>query len=117
MNLTSSTEFQAKQPSSVSEAMESIITRDLAEVVARVFQALSDPTRVLMLTALLKVELCVNDLASVLGMSQSAVSHQLRTLRDQKLVRSRRSGRIIYYALDDDHIRDLLEKALQHARH
>jgi ArsR family transcriptional regulator len=62
-------------------------------------------------------ELCVCDLAVALGMSQSAVSHQLRTLRDLRLVRWRREGRQIYYALDDDHVADLFRRGLDHVAH
>ncbi len=84
---------------------------------ARTFQALSDPTRVRLISALTNAELCVCDLAAVLGMSQSAVSHQLRSLRDLRLVKSRRLGREIFYTLDDDHIRELYELGLKHVQH
>jgi len=84
---------------------------------AEVFAALSDPSRVRLLAALAESELCVHDLAAVLGMTQSAVSHQLRLLRALHLVRFRKEGRIVYYALDDEHIRDLLERGLEHVRH
>lgn len=84
---------------------------------AEVFAALSDPSRVRLLVALTETELCVHDLAAVLGMSQSAVSHQLRLLRTLHLVRFRKEGRTVYYALDDDHIRQLLECGLEHVRH
>lgn len=84
---------------------------------AEIFAALSDPSRVRLLAALAEAELCVHDLAAVLGMSQSAVSHQLRLLRTLRLVRFRKEGRTVYYALDDDHIRQLLERGLEHIRH
>jgi ArsR family transcriptional regulator len=84
---------------------------------ARTFQALSDPTRVRLISALTHAELCVCDLAAVLGMSQSAVSHQLRSLRDLRLVKSRRVGREIFYTLDDEHIRALYELGLKHIQH
>ena len=84
---------------------------------AQTFQALSDPARVRLISALLENELCVCDLAAVLGMSQSAVSHQLRSLRDLHLVRTRKAGRIVYYALDDAHIRDLFQRGLEHIQH
>lgn len=84
---------------------------------AEVFAALSDPSRVRLLAALAETELCVHDLAAVLGMSQSAVSHQLRLLRTLHLVRFRKEGRTVYYALDDDHIRQLLGCGLEHIRH
>ena len=83
------------------------------EVLAPV--ALGDPTRVRILDALSHGELCVCDLAAVLSLSQSAVSHQLRLLRGLRLVRARREGRMIFYALDDLHVVDLLRQGLKHA--
>ncbi|HID63765.1 MAG TPA: transcriptional regulator, partial [Anaerolineae bacterium] len=62
-------------------------------------------------------ELCVHELAACLGMSQSAISHQLRTLREMRLVRLRKEGRHVYYALDDEHIHDLLHQGLEHVEH
>jgi DNA-binding transcriptional ArsR family regulator len=84
---------------------------------AETFKALSDPTRVRIVSLLADAELCVCDLAAALGMSQSAVSHQLRTLRDLRLVRWRREGRQIFYTLDDDHVADLFHRALDHVAH
>lgn len=88
-----------------------------AHRLASTFSALSDPTRVRLISALMQHNLCVYDLAALLGMSQSAVSHQLRILRDLRLVRANKAGRIVYYALDDDHIRELFERGLEHVRH
>lgn len=99
----------------VRAAQASLVDARTAADLAQTFQALSDPTRVRLIFALLDRELCVCDLAVVLGMTQSAVSHQLRSLRDQRLVRARKEGRVVYYALDDDHIRDLLLRGLEHA--
>jgi len=84
---------------------------------ASAFAALADPTRVRIISALSNVELCVCDLAALLGMSQSATSHQLRILRNLSLVRTRKDGRIVYYTLDDDHIRELFQRGLEHVRH
>jgi len=84
---------------------------------AEIFKALSDPTRVRIISALSHTELCVCDIAATLGMSQSAISHQLRTLREMRLVRSRREGRMVYYKLDDEHIRDLFQRGLEHVEH
>jgi DNA-binding transcriptional ArsR family regulator len=88
-----------------------------AEQLAQVFRALADPTRVRMVSVLVGAELCVGDLAAALGMSVSAVSHQLRLLRELRVVRRRRQGKRIYYALDDDHVRDLFERGLEHVQH
>ena len=98
-------------------AQERLIDGLTSTHLARTFQALSDPTRVRLISALTNAELCVCDLAAVLGMSQSAVSHQLRSLRDLRLVKSRRLGREIFYTLDDEHIRELYELGLKHIQH
>ena len=83
---------------------------------AETFRALGDPTRVRILDALSNGELCVCDLSGVVRMSESAVSHQLRLLRGMRLVRSRRAGRHIFYAIDDQHIVELLHQALTHVQ-
>ena len=77
---------------------------------------LGDPTRVKILDTLGEGELCVNDLAAKVGMSESAVSHQLRLLRTMRLVRVRRDGRLAYYAVDDHHILELLKQARTHVQ-
>lgn len=84
------------------------------EALAETFRVLGDPTRVRILDALSGGELCVCDIASLAGISESAVSHQLRLLRGMRLVRPRRSGRLVIYALDDHHIIELLTQALTH---
>jgi len=81
---------------------------------AETFKVLGDTTRVRMLDALSRAELCVCDLAALLGLSESAVSHQLRLLRGMRLVRPRRDGRLVYYALDDQHIVGLFAQGLEH---
>ena len=84
---------------------------------ADLFATLGDPTRLRLVAALAGRELCVCDLAATVGLSESAVSHQLRLLRARGLVRSRRDGRLVYYALDDDHVADLYAVALEHVAH
>jgi len=85
------------------------------EVLAETFRVLGDPTRVRILDALADGELCVCDIASLVGMSESAVSHQLRLLRTMRLVRPRRAGRQVFYSVDDHHILELLRLAGTHA--
>lgn len=85
-----------------------------AATLAATFAVLGDPTRVRLLDALAQAELCVCELAELVGLTESAVSHQLRLLRSLRLVRSRRAGRMVYYALDDDHIRTLLQQGRKH---
>ncbi|MFQ5510260.1 MAG: ArsR/SmtB family transcription factor [Candidatus Krumholzibacteriia bacterium] len=82
---------------------------------AEIFKALSDPTRVRILYALSVRELCVCDLANLLGRSSSSISHQLRLLRHMKLVRFRKAGKSTYYSLDDEHIHNLFREGLKHA--
>jgi DNA-binding transcriptional ArsR family regulator len=84
------------------------------EALADTFRVLGDPTRVRILDALSGGELCVCDIASLVGISESAVSHQMRLLRGMRLVRHRRDGRQVFYALDDHHIIELLKQALTH---
>src|SRR6478609_7242843 len=84
------------------------------EALADTFRVLGDPTRVRILDALSGGELCVCDIASLVGISESAVSHQLRLLRGMRLVRPRRAGRQVFYAVDDQHILELLKQASTH---
>jgi ArsR family transcriptional regulator len=85
---------------------------------AELFATLSDPNRVRILSALLEdVELNVGALAACLGMSESAISHQLRGLRQMRIVRARKAGRQVYYAVDDDHIARLFQQGLDHVSH
>jgi DNA-binding transcriptional ArsR family regulator len=84
------------------------------EAVADTFRVLGDPTRVRILDALAGGELCVCDIATLVGICESAVSHQLRLLRGMRLVRPRRAGRLVYYAVDDRHILELLKQASTH---
>ena len=98
----------------VQAALSEAAALDLAET----FRLLSDPGRLRLIAALLEAdELCVCDLADATGLTQTACSHNLRLLRAQRLVRYRKQGRNVYYTLDDDHIRVLLEVALQHVTH
>lgn len=93
-----------------------LVPQDAVLGLADTFSALGDPTRVRILDALSHGELCVCDLAAVLGVSQSAVSHQLRLLRGLRLVRPRRDGRIVFYSLDDQHIISIFKQTLQHVQ-
>jgi DNA-binding transcriptional ArsR family regulator len=101
----------------VHQARQHLIDGYAATRLAELFKALSDPNRVRIISALSQAELCVYDLTLILGMSQSAVSHQLRSLREMRLVRRRREGRHIFYQLDDEHIRDLFQRSLEHIEH
>ena len=101
-------------PARVAAVRPNLIGQASVDALAETFRALGDPTRVRVLDALSHGELCVCDIASLLGSSQSATSHQLRLLRAMRLVRTRRAGRMVYYALDDRHIVTLFRQGLRH---
>lgn len=88
-----------------------------AQRVAEMFKVLSDPTRIRIISALADQALCVHELAAALAMTQSAISHQLATLREMRLVATTREGRHVIYRLDDDHITDLYRQGLAHVGH
>lgn len=98
-------------------AQRQLLDGDTAERVAAIFRALSDPTRLRIVSALSQTELSVGDLAALLEMTQSAISHQLRTMREMRIVRNRRAGKQVYYTLDDDHIHDLFRRSVDHVQH
>ena len=83
---------------------------DLAEL----FKVFGDSTRIRILYALFETELCVGDIAQILNLSQSSVSHQLRILKSSKLVKFRREGKIMFYSLDDDHVRTMISMGMEH---
>lgn len=87
---------------------------DLLFDIAEVFKVFGDTTRMKIISALLEAELCVGDIAEITGSTQSAISHQLRVLKQAKLVKFRKEGKIVYYSLDDEHITTLYEIAKKH---
>ncbi|TDX53306.1 ArsR/SmtB family transcription factor [Orenia marismortui] len=90
------------------------LSEDIIELLAATFKVLGDPTRIKIIHALANQELCVCDISELLNISQSAISHQLRKLRDLNLVKYRKEGRIVYYSLDDYHIVQLFNQGLEH---
>ena len=98
----------------VEKARKEIIADSELDRLSLTYKVLGDPNRLKMVMALRNVEMCVCDLAAFTSLSESAVSHQLRRLKDLALVKSRRDGQIIYYALDDEHVSALLEVGLAH---
>ncbi|HUU44146.1 MAG TPA: metalloregulator ArsR/SmtB family transcription factor [Acidobacteriota bacterium] len=110
-------EVELFHPERVATARGEMPGDDLIERLSSIFQCVGHPTRIRILHALLSSELCVCDIAQVLGISVSAVSHQLRTLRAQRVVRFRRDGKMAYYSIDDDHVRSLFNLGLEHIRH
>ncbi|WP_366922957.1 metalloregulator ArsR/SmtB family transcription factor [Metallumcola ferriviriculae] len=103
------------------EAVSQVKSKMLAEVevghMAEIFKVLGDKTRISILQALMQKELCVCDISAALEMTPSAVSHQLRVLRQARLVKNRREGKNIYYSIDDAHVAAFFVQALEHVRH
>lgn len=93
-----------------------LLTENEAQVLAETFKTMGDSTRLKIIWALLNKELCVNEIAAALGSSQSAISHQLRILRNMRLVKHQRRGQMIFYSLDDFHIKNLILQGLTHIK-
>jgi len=94
-----------------------ILDEQTATYLADFFSALSDTSRVRIIAALTRGELNVGTLAEIVGISESAVSHQLRGLRQRRLVRSRKVGRQVFYSMDDEHVTELFQRGLEHIQH
>lgn len=117
MNLEDKCEINCIHAEQVAKARHSMLTEENVYNLAETFKALGDPTRIKIINALQIGEMCVCDLAAALEMGQSAVSHQLRLLRNLRLVKFRKEGKIVYYSLDDDHIVGLFKQGLEHIQH
>ena len=92
-------------------------TSEVASDLANLFDALSDPTRILIIHTLLEGEVGVSELVERIGLTKSAISHQLRGLRDKRLIRTRKDGRNVFVCLDDDHVIELFQRGLDHVLH
>ena len=113
-NIGDQSEFLASHEDVVKRVLEQQPDDEYLYDLAELFKVFGDSTRIRILYALFESELCVNDIAQLLNLGQSAVSHQLRILKDAKLVRFRREGKIIFYALDDEHVRNILSMGMEH---
>jgi DNA-binding transcriptional ArsR family regulator len=100
----------------VEQARRETLSEKELERLASIYKILGDPSRLKIVTALRNVEMCVCDLAAFLGLTESAISHQLRRFKDLALVKSRRDGQVIYYSLDDEHVAELLNVGLEHVK-
>ncbi len=98
----------------VAQVKRSFPAEDRLMSLAELFKVFGDGTRIRILYVLLEAEVCVCDLASLLNMTQSAVSHQLRILKQARLIRSRREGKTVFYSLADDHVATLLRQGMEH---
>ncbi len=109
-------EEQGVHPESISIAKAALISDEELTTLAETFSALADSNRMKILFSLAATELCVCDLSSVVGVSESAISQHLRVLKSLRWVKGRRGGRMVYYSLADQHVRSLLELELEHIR-
>ena len=101
----------------VEKNKKEMLPHELISNVAEFFKIFSDPTRLKIVTILLKDELCVCDIATILNMSHSSISHQLKVLRQFKIVKNRKEGKVVYYSLDDGHITNIVSQSIEHYRH
>ena len=115
--MSSSAGQPAINPEALAAARAAALPEAHLRMIVETFQALADPTRARILYALTQQPLCVRDLALLVEVSESAVSHQLRLLREQRLVKPRRAGNVIYYAVDDHHVAALFREADYHVDH
>ncbi len=116
-NLTERVVPKPIDPVALADARATTLPDDLLTVIVEAFEALADPTRAKILYALVKRPLCVRDLALLVGVSESAVSHQMRFLRERLLVTSRRQGTTIFYSVQDQHVAAFFREAEYHADH
>ena len=107
-------EYLAAHKELVAQVLEQLPDDEVLYELADLFKIFGDSTRIKILYALWEAELCVGDLAQLLDLSQSSVSHQLRVLKDAKLVRFRREGKVIFYSLSDDHVRTIISMGMEH---
>ena len=98
----------------INKVKERIPEEETLYDLADLFKVLGDSTRIKVLCALFEAEMCVCDIAALLGMTQSAISHQLRVLKQARLVKYKRSGKVVYYSLDDDHVKSIFDQGLIH---
>lgn len=107
-------EYLCVHDDDVKKVMDQMPPDEILYDLAELFKVFGDTTRVRILYALFESELCVNDMAQLLGLSQTAVSHQLRVLKNNKLVKFRKEGKIVFYSLSDDHVRSIIEMGMEH---
>lgn len=101
----------------VNTVREKMVEEEVLYDLADFFKVLGDSTRIRIICALFESELCVCDIANVLNMTQSSISHQLKTLKQARLVKSRRDGKVMYYALDDEHVQKIFDLGIVHITH
>ena len=100
----------------VEKVMQDMPEEGLLYDLAEFFKVFGDSTRIRILSALSRNEMCVCDISALLSMTQSAISHQLRILKEARLVKYRREGKVVYYSLDDDHVKEIISTGLEHIK-
>jgi ArsR family transcriptional regulator len=101
----------------VHTALENMPDNNEIEALSAFFKMMGDPTRIKMMCVMAQGEMCVQDIASALDMTKSAISHQLSGLKENKIVKSRREGKNVFYSIDDDHVHTVLTIAMTHVKH
>ena len=101
----------------VKQVIDAVPDEEILYDIAELFKVLGDSTRIKIICALFESEMCVYDLAATLNMTQSAISHQLRILKGAKLVKNRRDGKLMYYSLDDEHVKQIFDAGYKHIMH
>lgn len=107
-------EMEIRDPETAQKVKASMPDEDHMYDLSELFRIFGDSSRIKILFSLFDAELCVSDMAAILNLSQSSVSHQLRVLKDAKLVKFRREGKVVYYSLDDEHVRTILSMGMEH---
>lgn len=110
-------EVRAIDEATLNEIKESLYEEEVVNRLAQIFKALADPTRLKIIYVLSKTPLCVCDIADLLDMTQSAISHHLRLLRNLRLVKFKKEGKMAIYSLDDDHVLQLFKQGMDHVNH
>ena len=101
----------------VKQVIDALPDEEILYDIAELFKVFGDSTRIKIICALFESEMCVYDLAATLNMTQSAISHQLRILKGAKLVKNRRDGKLMYYSLDDEHVKHIFDAGYKHIMH
>lgn len=108
------TDFLCAEDSTVKNVLDKMPPDEMLYDLAELFKVFGDSTRIKILYALFESELCVNDIAALLGITQTAASHQLRVLKVNKLVKARKNGKMIFYSLSDDHVYKIISQGMEH---
>lgn len=107
-------EYLCAEDSTIESVLEQMPPDEMLYDLAELFKVFGDSTRIKILYALFESELCVNDIATLLGITQTAASHQLRVLKSSKLVKARKDGKMIFYSLSDDHVYKIIGQGMEH---